>query len=1136
MHGATAIGVRNNIGRLPLDAIEPNHCGAMSQFTQPSTSVHEEFNKIFAVRMIGAAAEVGSSSSKLALAFEVQGMRSRWRVVRSRADFVSLSENFANMTKLPRLPPPRRGTSGLGKWLSSVFWIFKGRRRNSSSGSGGGGITNERKIIEDENLQNFLKFLNPMRADMQIGTGSGSPTLLSSDNDETESNVSSQTSASARTSAANSVAESLDEEREAMEHELSSLSSSADPVSNDVIGTSMPSLSSVGKVKRDTSRVKMAAQTMHLKRRDSVDGIIANFVPNIVSSEMAKIKQRNEELQRRLSTEKRRWQNETKQIRSVLQQRYEGLMTAAEEDREGLEKRISELNQKNAALEDRLYRMLHEKEQQMQKEGDEEQSGRLRSQGKLTIEHPLQQEDNVDGREELYDAAISVAVKAATEAAENSASETINTLSAENVTLRNQVAELTAELRMEQQACEEIKSAMVRMKREVKRLNESRDREVTLREVAENAVFEAESEVERHKILYHKERQNRKKLNNRLSFYKQLEERLKNSAPAKSSERIQRLFNEQSTISERNMSASHSFSKVSEKSEGSNSGISQGQTHNIRSRSLSFELRDMSVSALRKLLDEHKVPHRDCLEKQELLFRAKKALKMEAEEMSEAEKSSIHEVKQNNIDNGTEREGEKKTEKKQSRENTFNISTESSQIHASEDTRESRTHLGLMYKPSPMKHFAADAMSPNIEENDLASVINNMSSANLSISHDARERPAADTLSEDAENEDSLSFRFARRSGKQKSKSKVAQEKVILSHEEKMSAAELRKQKQEALRAKRRAGKQRSGRRVNRRERQKFAADAQDWKISEATTSSPLPSSASMISPESRPQAPSSASVSDLTTDHPPAAAVVVATEAAALQSRANASRDTPSSKISGSSNGSNASANKPIEPQGTTTKFEESIPEVYGADPLAFDLPDLQEAQRIPAPAAGPDYTPSHVTNQRIEERRLREELLTKQRAERKVRQLQHAEQIRKDEARQTERVQGTIKDQVQRWASNKSLIRMLCTLEKIMPRDRISLPKLDLRLRSTAADVKKAYKQALRAVHPDKLATARVDDRVRGEFVFNALRESYAKAERLKEDKERGRSSIIGSPRSSNKRRSSGNNLSHPAWSQRW
>ena len=37
-----------------------------------------------------------------------------------------------------------------------------------------------------------------------------------------------------------------------------------------------------------------------------------------------------------------------------------------------------------------------------------------------------------------------------------------------------------------------------------------------LREVAETAVFEAESEIERHRVLYSKERQKRKRLGDKL--------------------------------------------------------------------------------------------------------------------------------------------------------------------------------------------------------------------------------------------------------------------------------------------------------------------------------------------------------------------------------------------------------------------------------------------------------------------------------------------------------------------------------------------------------------------------------------------------------------------------------------------
>ena len=56
---------------------------------------------------------------------------------------------------------------------------------------------------------------------------------------------------------------------------------------------------------------------------------------------------------------------------------------------------------------------------------------------------------------------------------------------------------------------------------------------------------------------------------------------------------------------------------------------------------MSYVLSHMSVSSLRKLLDDRKVPHRDCLEKGELLFRAKQALSAEAAEMTEAERLAV---------------------------------------------------------------------------------------------------------------------------------------------------------------------------------------------------------------------------------------------------------------------------------------------------------------------------------------------------------------------------------------------------------------------------------------------------------------------------------------------------------------
>ena len=49
-------------------------------------------------------------------------------------------------------------------------------------------------------------------------------------------------------------------------------------------------------------------------------------------------------------------------------------------------------------------------------------------------------------------------------------------------------------------------------------------------------------------------------------------------------------------------------------------------------------------------------------------------------------------------------------------------------------------------------------------------------------------------------------------------------------------------------------------------------------------------------------------------------------------------------------------------------------------------------------------------------------------------------------------------------------------------------------LNLRSTADDVKVAYKKALRAVHPDKLVGASMSDRMKAEQMFKALRDAYA------------------------------------------
>ena len=135
--------------------------------------------------------------------------------------------------------------------------------------------------------------------------------------------------------------------------------------------------------------------------------------------------------------------------------------------------------------------------------------------------------------------------------------------------------------------------------------------------------------------------------------------------------------------------------------------------------------------------------------------------------------------------------------------------------------------------------------------------------------------------------------------------------------------------------------------------------------------------------------------------------------------------------------------------------------------------------------------------------------------RAQQRVSDLQQAQKAEQKTKEDTHRVQARQVKAVTSWARGKSLIRMLTTLGEIMPG---RCPPLKLRLSSKASDVKRAYKQALRAVHPDKLPGASLTERVRGEAVFNALREAHATATRIEQE------------------RSSGGTANRPIWSRRW
>ena len=125
-----------------------------------------------------------------------------------------------------------------------------------------------------------------------------------------------------------------------------------------------------------------------------------------------------------------------------------------------------------------------------------------------------------------------------------------------------------------------------------------------------------------------------------------------------------------------------------------------------------------------------------------------------------------------------------------------------------------------------------------------------------------------------------------------------------------------------------------------------------------------------------------------------------------------------------------------------------------------------------------------------KIELRKSQEEFESQQRATARIQRLKSAELEKEKIDLATQRHYSRIEKKVKRWSRGKSLIRLLTTMHTILPS---RAPKLSLNLRSTADDVKIAYKKALRTVHPDKLISASMSDRMKAEQVFKALRDAY-------------------------------------------
>lgn len=128
--------------------------------------------------------------------------------------------------------------------------------------------------------------------------------------------------------------------------------------------------------------------------------------------------------------------------------------------------------------------------------------------------------------------------------------------------------------------------------------------------------------------------------------------------------------------------------------------------------------------------------------------------------------------------------------------------------------------------------------------------------------------------------------------------------------------------------------------------------------------------------------------------------------------------------------------------------------------------------------------------------EERLKEHsaAVAKRQAERLAALAENEDKAKRDADKRT-RVEAEIDSRIRLWSRGKDVVQMLTSLSVIL-RGR-EVPDSITLSASTGLpeDVKKAYMRALRIVHPDKVATASLEDQLEAQKVFTALSDAYKK-----------------------------------------
>ena len=365
--------------------------------------ITSSFKQIYGIKIIGTAGSPNSNSSPT-LAFDVQGTRTRWRIIRTTEDFQQLATHFKNTSKIPSLPV-KSTPSTLGKWLTSVFWLFKGRRGSSTE-------------TTDTNLIEFLKFLHPSQSDTATTTqnNNNNSNVNNRHTTHNENDTVSETDSLGRTTTtSDSLSTASDlfssssngQNRDATSNPLESTSTFDDTLSSSLDGSEDESFLSIS---TNSSRNYMppssapnTSNTPNSNRRDSLDATIAQLVPRVVQQQMDKMKRDTNEMTKQLEGERRRHLHDRRSEQLLLQERYEKLMKAAEKDRTTLEQRLDEINNENVRLRSALItatekeRVAHEASMQLKKESGNPSQDRQRreSMGNSNMEMLRSQRDTL---------------------------------------------------------------------------------------------------------------------------------------------------------------------------------------------------------------------------------------------------------------------------------------------------------------------------------------------------------------------------------------------------------------------------------------------------------------------------------------------------------------------------------------------------------------------------------------------------------------------------------------------------------------------------------------------------------------------------------------------------------------------